>query len=138
MMKERPINHKNVLLLGASLEVLHQESKEWLETISFWSYEAQFFKNLLKQVKTNETRYQQMLQTLDTIYNQLFKFLKKDIVVHEKNLAQLQELTIGFSDTDYRDEHKQLSESMSLLTQDFKELKMTIFDFVKQRTLLDG
>ncbi|MFW2376869.1 MULTISPECIES: hypothetical protein [Cellulophaga] len=138
MMKERPINHKNVLLLGASLEVLHQESKEWLETISFWSYEAQFFKNLLKQVKTNETRYQQMLQTLDTIYNQLFKFLKKDIVAHEKNLAQLQELTIGFSDTDYRDEHKKLSESMSLLTQDFKELKMTIFDFVKQRTLLDG
>ncbi|AIZ43747.1 hypothetical protein M666_11850 [Cellulophaga baltica 18] len=137
-MKERPINHKNVLLLGASLEVLHQESKEWLETISFWSYEAQFFKNLLKQVKTNETRYQQMLQTLDTIYNQLFKFLKKDIVAHEKNLAQLQELTIGFSDTDYRDEHKKLSESMSLLTQDFKELKMTIFDFVKQRTLLDG
>ncbi|MCR1025031.1 hypothetical protein NQT66_09455 [Cellulophaga baltica] len=138
MMKERPINHKNVLLLGASLEVLHQESKEWLETISFWSYEAQFFKNLLKQVKTNETRYQQMLQTLDTIYNQLFKFLKKDIVAHEKNLAQLQELTIGFSDTDYRDEHKKLSESMSLLTQDFKELKMIIFDFVKQRTLLDG
>ncbi|WP_235697988.1 hypothetical protein [Cellulophaga baltica] len=138
MMKERPINHKNVLLLGASLEVLHQESKEWLETISFWSYEAQFFKNLLKQVKTNETRYQQMLQTLDTIYNQLFKFLKKDIVAHEKNLAQLQELSIGFSDTDYRDEHKKLSESMSLLTQDFKELKMTIFDFVKQRTLLDG
>lgn len=137
-MKERPINHKNVLLLGASLEVLHQESKEWLETISFWSYEAQFFKNLLKQVKTNETRYQQMLQTLDTIYNQLFKFLKKDIVAHEKNLAQLQELTIGFSDTDYRDEHKKLSESMSLLTQDFKELKMIIFDFVKQRTLLDG
>ncbi len=137
-MKERPINHKNVLLLGASLEVLHQESKEWLETISFWSYEAQFFKNLLKQVKTNETRYQQMLQTLDTIYNQLFKFLKKDIVAHEKNLAQLQELSIGFSDTDYRDEHKKLSESMSLLTQDFKELKMTIFDFVKQRTLLDG
>ncbi|WP_405266822.1 hypothetical protein [Cellulophaga sp. Ld12] len=137
MMKELPINHKNVLLLGASLEVLHQESKEWLETISFWSYEAQFFKNLLKQVKTNETRYQQMLQTLDTIYNQLFKFLKKDIVAHEKNLAQLQELTIGLSDTDYRDEHKKLSESMSLLTQDFKELKMTIFDFVKQRTLLD-
>ncbi|WFO17373.1 hypothetical protein M601_006645 [Cellulophaga baltica 4] len=97
-----------------------------------------FLKNLLKQVKTNETRYQQMLQTLDTIYNQLFKFLKKDIVAHEKNLAQLQELTIGFSDTDYRDEHKKLSESMSLLTQDFKELKMTIFDFVKQRTLLDG
>ncbi|MFI8604659.1 hypothetical protein ACIGCP_09370 [Cellulophaga baltica] len=138
MMKERPINHKNVLLLGASLEVLHQESKEWLETISFWSYEAQFFKNLLKQVNTNETRYQQMLQTLDTIYNQLFKFLKKDIVAHEKNLVKLQELTIGFSDTDYRDEHKKLSESMSLLTQDFKELKMTIFDFVKQRTLLDG
>ncbi|ADV50313.1 hypothetical protein I2486_15020 [Cellulophaga sp. E16_2] len=136
-MKTVPKNPKTALLLGAGLDVLHQESKEWLEAISFWSYEAQFFKNLLEKANTNESRYQQMLQTLDDIYNQLFKFLKKDIVAHEKNLSELTELAEGLSDEAYREEHKRLGESMSLLTQDFKELKMTIFDFVKQRKQLN-
>ncbi|WP_158976652.1 hypothetical protein [Cellulophaga sp. L1A9] len=136
-MKTIPGNPKTALLLGASLDVLHQESKEFLETIAFWSYETQFFKNLLEKAKTNESRYQQMLQTLDTIYDQLFKFLKKDIVAHEKNLSELKELAAGLNDASYRDEHKKLGENMSLLAQDFKELKMTIFDFVKQRKELN-
>ena len=29
-------NPKAKFLLGAGLDVLHQESREWLDTISFW------------------------------------------------------------------------------------------------------
>jgi NurA-like 5'-3' nuclease len=137
-MKTIQKNPKKELLLGAGLNVLHQESKEWLDSIAFWTYETQFFKGLLIKANTGESRYQQMLQTLDSIYNQLFKFLKKDIIDHEKKLSKIVELEAGFSDESYREEHKRLSESMSLLTQDFKELKMTIFDFVKNTKLLNG
>lgn len=41
-------NPKTNYLLGASLDVLHQESKEWLETIEFWLDEMKFFDKLLK------------------------------------------------------------------------------------------
>ena len=35
-MKTIASNPKNELLLGASLNVLHHESREWQATVSFW------------------------------------------------------------------------------------------------------
>ena len=40
-------NPKTELLLGASLDVLHQESREWIDTIAFWKDEIKFFSNIL-------------------------------------------------------------------------------------------
>jgi hypothetical protein len=36
-------NPKSILLLSAGLDVLHFESKEWLDTLNFWKDEARFF-----------------------------------------------------------------------------------------------
>ena len=42
------LNPKAQFLLGAALDVLHFESREWLNNIAFWKYEVQFFDHLLK------------------------------------------------------------------------------------------
>ena len=57
-----------LLLLGASLDVLHQESREWLETIAFWQDETKFFANLLNKDKKKTSEYTEMLKNLDQIH----------------------------------------------------------------------
>ena len=48
-MNTTTLNPKKELLLGAGLDVLHQESHEWLDTIDFWKDETRFFANLLQK-----------------------------------------------------------------------------------------
>ena len=36
-------NLKNTFLLGASLNILHQESREWMDAVEFWKDETRFF-----------------------------------------------------------------------------------------------
>ena len=125
-------NPKQKLLIGAGLNVLHQESKEWLEIIAFWKHEMNFFTDLLKKKEVKESDYGQMLKTLDKIHKELFDYIAKDIVEHEKYLSRLEKLEKGLTDNKYRDEHKKLSDSMSLFTEDFKQFKMMVFAYVKK------
>ena len=64
-MKTKTKNPKIELLLGAGLNVLHQESREWLSTVAFWKDETRFFTDLLNKREINETEYGKMLKNLD-------------------------------------------------------------------------
>ncbi|SDE45893.1 hypothetical protein SAMN05421636_105150 [Pricia antarctica] len=125
-------NPKRELLLGAGLDVLHQESREWLETIAFWKDETKFFFNLLDKKETKESEYGHMLKYLDTIHENLFDYLADDITDHEKLLSRLEKNEKGLSDADYRDEHQKLNESMVLFENDFKEFKKMVFGYAKK------
>lgn len=124
-------NPKKELLLSAGFNVLHQESKEWLETIAFWKYEINFFTELLNKKANKAADFSQLLKTLDKIHLELMDYLEKDIVGHEKYLAGLESLNEAFSEATYREQHKKLSESMALFTEDIKEFKMMVFGYVK-------
>jgi hypothetical protein len=65
-------NPKTELLLGAGLNVLHQESHEWQETLAFWKDEIRFFANLLNKKDIKESEYGKMLKNLDKIHENLF------------------------------------------------------------------
>ncbi|MCK5441193.1 MAG: hypothetical protein KAJ23_04820, partial [Maribacter sp.] len=67
-------NPKAELLLGAGLDVLHQESREWQETIAFWKDETKFFANLLRKKETSASDYGKMLRNLDKIHENLFDY----------------------------------------------------------------
>lgn len=125
-------NPKRELLLGAGFDVLHQESKEWLEIVAFWKFEAKFFADLLEKKEAPESNFGQVLKTLDKIHKELFDYLTKAIVAHENYLSRLVELDDETEDNTYLEEHKKLSNSMALFTQDFKEFKMMVFGFVKK------
>ncbi len=131
-MNSKISNPKRDLLLGAGLDVLHQESREWIETIRFWKDETKFFANLLDRKITEESEYGNMLKYLDKTHANLFDYLVDDIIAHEKLLSLLHKGEKGLADADYRDEHRRLYESMILFENDFKEFKKMVFGYAKK------
>ena len=113
-MKTTTSNPKTDYLLGAGLDVLHQESKEWQETVAFWKDETKFFANLLHKKEPKVSEYGKMLQNLDKIHQNLFDYLADDIVEHERLLSRLQKGEKGLSDGDYREKHRVLKNRMDL------------------------
>ena len=131
-MKTTSSNPKTALLLGAGLHVLHQESREWLEAITFWKDETKFFATLLNKKESNNSEYGKMLHNLDKIHKNLFDYLEDDIRKHELLLSRLYKNEKGLSDGDYREKHRSLGNKMELFTRDFKEFKKMVFGYIKK------
>jgi len=133
-MKTTTSNPKTKYLLGAGLDVLHFESREWLSTIDFWKDEIRFFNELLKKrasSEKNNPEYQKMLKNLDAIYSDLFEDLENSIVEHEQLLSRIEQSEKGLSDGDYREKHRHLLSRMNTFTDDFKTFKKIVFDYEK-------
>lgn len=135
-MKPTNVNPKTELLLGAALDVLHQESREWQETITFWKDEARFFADLLNKKETKESEYGKMLKNLDKIHENLVDYLADDIIAHEKLLARIVKGEKGLSDAGYREQHRKLNARMELYNSDFKEFKRMVFGYAKKLWVL--
>tara|TARA_R110000868_G_scaffold86347_3_gene242173 strand:+ start:961 stop:1359 length:399 start_codon:yes stop_codon:yes gene_type:complete len=131
-MKTKIANPKKELLIGAGLDVLHQESREWQETIAFWKDETKFFADLLAKKESKESEYGKMLKNIDKIHANLFDYLANDIVSHEKFLSRLEKGEKGLSDENYREQHRKLNERMELFSEDFKDFKRMIFGYAKK------
>lgn len=134
-MKTMNSNPKTEFLLGAGLDVLHQESHEWLNTVAFWKDETRFFSDLLNRkdvMKNGESAYGEMLQNLDKIHESLFEYLADDIVAHEKLLARLHKGEKGLADSNYREKHRNLRQRIDIFTRDFREFKKMVFGYVKK------
>lgn len=125
---------KTQFLLGASLDVLHQESLEWLDTIAFWKDEMKFFDKLLhdsEPIEENLHVYRQMLSDLEKIQGDIFRQLEEDVINHEVLLAKLERNKEGLSDWDYREKHRNLKGRMQTMMDDFKAFKKVVFNYVK-------
>ena len=85
-MKTKIANPKKELLIGAGLDVLHQESREWQETIAFWKDETKFFADLLAKKESKESEYGKMLKNIDKIHANLFDYLANDFWLCKKTL----------------------------------------------------
>jgi len=138
-MKTKISNPKTELLLGAGLNVLHHESREWLDTVAFWKDETKFFSDLLQKFSNllpkkddKESEFAQMLSNLDTIHEYLIEYLADDIIDHEKLLARLEMGEKGLSDSAYRERHRKLGQKMEIFNDDFKEFKKMVFGFAKK------
>jgi hypothetical protein len=127
-------NLKNAFLLGASLEILHQESKEWLDTVEFWKDETKFFEDLLHKKQPSDSDkalHAQLILSLKNVSLDLLIELEDDIKDHEKQLARLMEEGKGISDWAYRESHNQLKKRIEKVNQDFTAFKKLIFTYVK-------
>ncbi len=128
-------NPKTELLLGAGLDVLHFESKEWLSDIAFFKDETRFFTDLLKKKKTKDiaqSAYSKILENLDEVHAELFDYLADDIVAHEKLLSRLEKGEKGLADADYRDKHRQLKNRKETFISNFREFKKMVFGYAKK------
>lgn len=137
-MKTTIVNPKQQFLLGAGLDILHFESREWLDSIAFWKDEIRFFDELLKRKETsknNDPDFEQMLKSLNKIHKDLFDDLEDRIIAHERLLARLEKGEKGLSDAHYRSQHQNLFLKMNTFTNDFKSFKKIVFDHERQNHL---
>jgi hypothetical protein len=133
-MKTTTSNPKIEFLLGAGLDVLHQESQEWLDTIALWKDETRFFATLLQKRETKREKTSElgkMLKNLDKIHADLFDYLADDIMRHERLLARLQQAEKGLADIDYRNQHRKLQNKMVFFESDFRDFKKMVFGHAK-------
>lgn len=125
-------NPKSNFLLGASLDVLHHESKEWLENIEFWQDEMKFFDKLLKnspEGDDNHNATRDMLEHVEGIHLDFFTQLQKDVRQHERMLAMVEKNVPGISDEEYRENHRTLKSRVEHLENDFRTYKKVVFKF---------
>jgi hypothetical protein len=133
-MKTLILNPKEQFLLGAGLDVLHFESREWLNTIAFWKDEVKFFGDLLKRKESSKKSnpdFEKMLNNLDKIHVDLFEDLEDSIREHEQLLSRIERKEKGLSDYDYREKHKRIKNRIAVFESDFKSFKKIVFDYVK-------
>jgi hypothetical protein len=134
-MSTKKLTASNDYLLPQSLESLHMESRQWLETIGFWKDETRFFASLLrKQEKASfeGADYNEMLRNLDRLHEMLYDYLADEIMEHERLLSKIEQGAEGISDNTYRDQHQQLGKKMEVFTRDYRKFKLMVFGYAKK------
>lgn len=127
-------NPKVQFLLSAGLDLLHQESQEWLDTISFWKDEIKFFDKLLDRsepIEANLKVYRSMLDHLEKLHGDFLNQLYEDVIDHEKLLAKLEKKEQGLAHWDYREKHRRLNRQIHTMSEDIKAFKKVVFGYVK-------
>jgi hypothetical protein len=133
-MSKNEINPKRELLLGAGLDVLHFESREWLSKIEFWKDELRFFNTLLmknKSSKEKNTIYEDMLIMLDDLQTDSFEMLKGNITSHDNLLSAMIKSVNTISDESYREKHRVIQNQISSFESDFNAFKKLVFKHEK-------
>lgn len=85
---------KKPKVLEASLELLHQQSREWLHKISFWIDEYDVFYILIITITDVPQKYKIKIdakekELFDRVLGNELKDLRKAIVQHENLLTQM-------------------------------------------------
>jgi hypothetical protein len=138
---EPVITLKSSYLLEAGIDVLHEESMEWLNEITFWAEECAFlFALFVKNIHSQKEVPLSMKEDLLHIERELLRLrrsggeldrLKHDVEQHERFLALLLESQMG-AERNCRDDHKDLAVNFLLFEKKFKSFKKDIFAFVKK------
>lgn len=127
---------KATYLLEAGLEILHEQSNEWLNDISFWREEIAFFYAIIIK-KTHASvpvdakdALQQIEEELGLISGGELEKLQKEVEEHEKSLYMFLAKKTG-NERAYRETHKKLVHEFEDFEKKFREIKRAIFNLIK-------
>ena len=116
---------KNDYMLEAPLEILHEESLEWLQEIEFWKDEVAFFYKLM----ITKGKRKPPTKSLLSIQNQIIYFsseklddLKLEIQTHERYLSKMIK-SVRQDDEAYRLKHKIISNKVGDFEKMMKQMK---------------
>ena len=129
-------NPKAHFLADMGLDILHQESLEWINMISFWQDEVPYLQKLMLKVSPIDLAQLDRLAILGGLsktHEIIFNQLQGQIVEHEKTLVQLQYGVKGITDEDYRSTHEDIRREMRLVEKEMHMLKHLVFKFSKNR-----
>ena len=130
---------KTTYLLEADLEVLHEESREWLNEISYWRDEIAFFYMLMvkKSDKNfslqNKDELVHIQEELLSISGKEFNDLEVDSNHHENYLASLLENNSLKDERIFRNKHKIISSQIRSFDLRIRKFKREIFILMKER-----
>lgn len=128
---------KRNYLLDAGIEILHEQSNEWLSEIAFWYDEVAFLYSLVVkktikfvplEAKTIIEKTEFELQKLTS--GELDK-LKETVEKHEKLLASIMEQSDYTNEEIYREKHHQLTREIEKVERRMKLLKKDVFSLVE-------
>jgi hypothetical protein len=134
-MKTKKLISRSDYLLPQSLEDLHRESGQWLETLAFWKDETRFFADLLEWRRKRlpeQSEYTELLANLDKLHQSLFDYLTEEIMAHERLLNEALSGKAGLADADYRDVHRKIKAKMQVFETDFREFKKMVFGYARK------
>lgn len=122
-------------LLPRGLDELHDQSREWLDTLAFWKDETRFFASLLKrhQYDVPKTQgYSGLLANMERLHTLLYDYLTEEIKAHERLLSRIEKGEEGLADFDYRDQHRKLRNKMRVFETDFRDFKKMVFGYARK------
>ena len=128
---------KTSYLLDMGIEILHEQSQEWLSEIAFWRDETNFFYSLiigktLKSIPTDvKSGVKKIENSLISITVDELDKLQEDVEKHEKFLNYIM-LTKSNEEESYRQKHRELSQTITKFEKKFKSVKKEVFDLAKQ------
>lgn len=125
---------KGEYLLGASLDVLHAESREWLSELSFFTEEIScYYKLLHKNVHlpgfpTKELA--ELEKQMIRINSEELAIVKGRVERHERELAAL--MKASSEEYEYRHQHRVLVTDMYALRGVVRKFKEAVFALAKE------
>lgn len=126
-------SQKTEYMLQASFDVLFEETREWLDEITFIREEIAFYHSLLAKHQsitpaTTTTALSARLVQLKADLNGNFM---RSLVAHSNELAEMMRtFTMGRHEP-YRNTHLELGEEVNRLLRVFKDIKHDIFLYLK-------
>ena len=127
---------KHMYLLDASLEVLQEQSNEWLNEIAFWRDELKFFNSLFTKKTFNVVPINSK-NNIIKVENELKKIaageldeLELLVKEHENFLGNLLEKNQG-NEQSYKEKHRQLVQKFNLFENRLKSLKSEVFGLAR-------
>jgi hypothetical protein len=127
---------KSSYLLEAGLEILHEQSNEWLNEISFWREEIAFFyaiiikKTYLSVPVHSKNAISLIEKELDIISSGQLDKLQKEVEDHERSLYKFLKDKVG-TDMEYRETHKKLAHEFENFEKKLRLIKRDIFGLMK-------
>lgn len=115
------------------LEALHQQSKEWLSDVAFWSDEAGFLKKLIDKnfvhLMAGEglSTVARLSDEVSKMKDTELKNLKGLLEIHEMRLAEFIENPVFHKEESYRKEHRRLESRVREMAMKNMALKRRIF-----------
>lgn len=128
---------KTNYLLDAGIEILHEQSNEWLSEIAFWYDEVAFLYSLVvkKTLKSVPVSARAVIEKTESELNRLtggeLDNMKIAVEQHEKYLATIMERSDYSGEENYREKHRQLTAEMEKLERRFRSLKRDVFSLVE-------
>ncbi len=125
--------------LQPSIRELHKESQEWLSELEFARDELNFFQNLLEKNVLNVHDNDKMKQ-VEHLQNRLIYYRDElvDQYIHEAKESEqyLAELLQSEKEDEqsYRKTHRELRDKIKGFTEQLRDLKRELFNFVEQVT----